>query len=64
MKARDLKNIKPLVKIGHRKFYIQFNFNKITYEEVNNLSIKDILEIAPAEKAIKYLAEKGLNMEK
>lgn len=37
---------------------------KITYEEVNNLSIKDILEIAPAEKAIKYLAERGLNMEK
>lgn len=37
---------------------------KITYEEVNNLSIKDILEIAPAEKAIKYLAEKGLNIEK
>ena len=35
MKARDLKNIKPLVKIGHRKFYIQFNFNKITYEEEN-----------------------------
>lgn len=37
---------------------------KITYEEVNNLSIKDILEIAPAEKAIKYLAERGLNIEK
>lgn len=37
---------------------------KITYEEVNSLSIKDILEIAPAEKAIKYLAERGLNMEK
>ena len=37
---------------------------KITYEEVNNLSIKDILEIAPAEKAIKYLVERGLNMEK
>lgn len=37
---------------------------KITYEEVNNISIKDILEIAPAEKAIKYLAERGLNMEK
>ena len=37
---------------------------KITYEKVNNLSIKDILEIAPAEKAIKYLAERGLNIEK
>lgn len=37
---------------------------KITYEEVNNLSIKDILEIAPAEKAIKYLVERGLNIEK
>lgn len=37
---------------------------EITYEEVNNVSIKDILEIAPAEKAIKYLAERGLNIEK
>lgn len=37
---------------------------EITYEEVNNISIKDILEIAPAEKAIKYLVEKGLNIEK
>lgn len=37
---------------------------KITYEEVNNLSIKDILEIAPAEKAIKYLMERGMNIEK
>lgn len=35
MKARDLKNIKPLVKIGHRKFYIQFNFNSMcVLEEV------------------------------
>ena len=45
---------------------LRSNFEKVINidEEVNNISIKDILEIAPAEKAIKYLAERGLNMEK
>ena len=50
--------------ISSKKYPVLPLTYKITYEEVNNLSIKDILEIAPAEKAIKYLAEKGLNMEK
>lgn len=35
---------------------------EIVYEETNNISIKDILEIAPAEKAIKYLQERGLEI--
>lgn len=35
---------------------------EITYEEVNNCSIKDIMEIAPVEKAIKYLKERGLEI--
>ena len=50
--------------ISSKKYPVLPLAYKITYEEVNNLSIKDILEIAPAEKAIKYLAERGLNMEK
>ena len=50
--------------ISSKKYPVLPLTYKITYEEVNNLSIKDILEIAPAEKAIKYLAERGLNMEK
>ncbi len=50
--------------ISSKKYPVLPLTYKITYEEVNNLSIKDILEIAPAEKAIKYLAEKGLNIEK
>ena len=50
--------------ISSKKYPVLPLTYKITYEEVNNLSIKDILEIAPAEKAIKYLVEKGLNMEK
>lgn len=50
--------------ISSKKYPILPLTYKITYEEVNNLSIKDILEIAPAEKAIKYLAERGLNIEK
>ena len=50
--------------ISSKKYPVLPLTYKITYEEVNNLSIKDILEIAPAEKAIKYLVERGLNMEK
>ena len=50
--------------ISSKKYPVLPLTYKITHEEVNNLSIKDILEIAPAEKAIKYLAERGLNMEK
>ena len=50
--------------ISSKKYPVLPLTYKITYEEVNNISIKDILEIAPAEKAIKYLAEKGLNIEK
>ena len=50
--------------ISSKKYPVLPLTYKFTYEEVNNLSIKDILEIAPAEKAIKYLAERGLNIEK
>lgn len=50
--------------ISSKKYPVLPLTYKITYEEVNNLSIKDILEIAPAEKAIKYLVERGLNIEK
>ena len=50
--------------ISSKKYPVLPLTYKITYEEVNNLSIKDILEIGPAEKAIKYLTEKGLNIEK
>ena len=50
--------------ISSKKYPVLPLTYKITYEEVNNLSIKDILEIAPAEKAIKYLTERGLNIEK
>lgn len=35
---------------------------EIIYEEANNVSIKDILEIIPVEKAIKYLQERGLEI--
>ena len=57
----DSKEYRP---ITTKKYPVLPLTYKITYEEVNNLSIKDILEIAPAEKAIKYLVERGLNMEK
>lgn len=50
--------------ISSRKYPVLPLTYKITYEEVNNISIKDILEIAPAGKAIKYLTERGLNIEK
>lgn len=50
--------------ISSKKYPVLPLTYRITYKEVNNLSIKDILEIAPAEKAIKYLAERGLNIEK
>ena len=50
--------------ISSKKYPVLPLTYKITYEEVNNLSIKDILGIAPAEKAIKYLVERGLNIEK